>query len=80
MKGSPRTYVLTDKGERFVALMRLGVVPEDGPVQTWKGRKSTRPKCPVCQRFVDVTPRLFVRLHRSGRKECRGTGQRAVTG
>lgn len=78
--GTRARYMLTVKGERFVALMRLGVISEEGHTQTWKGRKSTRPTCPSCRRFVEVTPRGYVRLHRSNRKECRGTGLMAVTG
>lgn len=79
MATRPRGYALTAKGERFVALMRVGVIPEHGPELVYKGRRSNRPVCPVCREYVETTPRGYVRLHRWRRQECRGTGEQAVT-
>lgn len=78
MKGSPRTYVLTAKGERFVALMRLGVISQTGPIADGRGRKPSRWMCPICHRRAAVTAIGLVKVHAVRGKECRGTGRQAV--
>jgi hypothetical protein len=67
--GRPRAIALTEKGERFVDMMRAG-------------RLSSSPDlfglCGVCQRYRRVTATDIVIEHILSGRACAGTGTKAV--
>ena len=69
MKGSPRAYALTEKGERFVDMMRAGLASSTPDLYGL---------CPVCDRYRRVTATGIVTVHALAGVVCRGTGRKAV--
>ena len=67
--GRPRAYALTEKGERYVDMIRSGRLAVS---QDLYGL------CPMCGRYRRVTASNIVVEHLLYGRACAGTGRKAV--